>query len=93
MEATTTKNTRLEARISQRQKEIFQKAAAIQGRSLSDFVVDAVQQKAEQVIHDHEIMVLTEEDRKVFFEALLNPPEPNEKLREAFELYRTMGIK
>jgi len=93
MEATTTKNTRLEARISQRQKEIFQKAAAIQGRSLSDFVVDAVQQKAEQVIHDHEIIVLTEEDRKVFFEALLNPPEPNEKLREAFELYRTMGIK
>jgi len=33
---------------------------------------------------EHEFITLSDRDRKVFMEALLNPPDPNPKLREAF---------
>ena len=32
----------------------------------------------------HETLVLSERDRRAFFDALVNPPEPNGRLRRAF---------
>lgn len=90
METISTKTDRIEARVSPRTKEILVKAAAIQGRTLSDFVVDALLEKAERVIEAHEVIVLTEEDRRVFFEALRNPPPPNAALRKAHQAHREL---
>lgn len=74
---------RLEARVTDEQKELFQRAAAIQGLTLTDFVVISLQEKATQLVKDRDIMALSEEDRKIFVDALLNPPKPNKKLRQA----------
>lgn len=82
------KTERLEARITSAQKEILQRAAEIEGRSLTDFVVSSAQATARRVIQEHEILVLSANDREVFVNALLNPPAPNEKLRKAARRYK-----
>ncbi|MEQ8819308.1 MAG: DUF1778 domain-containing protein [Sumerlaeia bacterium] len=88
MDTNATKTSRIEARVNPIMKERLIKAAAIQGCTLSDFVVDAVREKADHVIESHEIITLTEQDRELFFEALRNPPEANDALKEAFRQHR-----
>ena len=79
---------RLEARISKEQKELFQRAADLQGRSLTDFVISSVLEAAKRAIQDHEMMMLSVQDREIFIEALLNPPEPSHRLRAAAQRYQ-----
>ena len=76
------KPERLEARVTSEQKELIERAADLEGRSLTDFVVASVAAAAKQVIQEHEILKLAAQDRAVFLAALQNPPEPNAKLRE-----------
>lgn len=85
----STKRDRLEARISPTQKQLFQRAAALRGQKLSDYVVSAVQKDAETTVREHDMMVLSERDSRILAEALLNPRGPNEALRAAFEDYET----
>ena len=82
------KTERLEARVSREQKELFQRAADIQGRTLTDFVTSSVAEAAKRAIQEHEMMTLSVRDREVFVEALLNPPEPSDKLRAAAQRYK-----
>lgn len=87
------KGERLETRITKEQKELFQRAADIQGRSLTDFVISSVAEAAKQIVQEHEIMILSARDRAVFVEALLNPPEPSSKLQTAARRYKQkMGM-
>lgn len=84
---------RLEAQISQESKAPIQKAADSEGRSLTDFVVTSVQTTAYQVIEHHQTLKLNLEDSETFFEAILNPKEPNEALKLAALKYKqTMSI-
>lgn len=91
--AKTIRGERLEARISKEHKELFQRAADIQGRTLTDFVISSVLDAAKKAIQENEMMTLSAQDREVFVEALLNPPAPSEKLRTAAQRYRQkMGV-
>ncbi|MBZ5724267.1 MAG: DUF1778 domain-containing protein [Acidobacteriia bacterium] len=74
---------RLEARVTNRQKRLIERAANLEGRSITDFVVAVTQAAARQVVEEHEILKLTAKDREVFVDALLHPAEPNARLREA----------
>lgn len=82
------KSERLETRISAAQKDLLQRAAALQGRSLSDFVVASAQRAAEQAIREHQIITLSERDSRAFVEAILADDEPNEHLRAAAARYQ-----
>lgn len=88
MATATTKRERLEARITAEQKALFQRAADLSGRSLTDFVVASVQAAAQEVVHRHDVIALSPRDSLRFVEALLNPPEPNERLRAAARRHR-----
>lgn len=90
IEAIRGKKERLEARVSAEQKELFMRAAALQGSTLTEFVVRSLQEAASRTIREHEIMELTAQDREVFIETLLNPPRPNERLRQAAIEYRNI---
>lgn len=81
---------RLEARITPEQKAVIERAAALQGQSLTDFLVQSAQAAAEEVIRTRQIMVLTERDTAALVEALLNPPPLNEKLRRALRRHDEM---
>ena len=82
------KRDRLEARVSLDQKRLFQRAAALRGQTLSDYVVSTVQRDAEETVREHEILTLSARDSHIFVETLLNPAGPNDALRAAFEDYK-----
>lgn len=82
------RDQRLEARITPDQKELIERAACVQGRTVTDFVVDALQEAAKQAISDHTIWKLTQDQQKAFIGALTNAPAPNQKLREAYKRFR-----
>lgn len=83
-----TKHRRLQARISDEQKELMQRAADLEGRTLSDFVIDSAQRRAEEVIREHEVIRLSPRDSRAFVEALLNPPPPSERVRALAARYQ-----
>ena len=84
------RSARLEARIAPDALAVVKRAAELQGRSVSDFVVTAAQEAAHRAIEETQIIRLSVEDQRRFAEALINPPEPNEALRRAFEHHRRL---
>ena len=83
-----TRTARIEARISPDGLAIVKRAAEIQGRSLSDFVVAAAQEAAYRTIEEVEIIRLSAEDQRLLAEALLNPPPLAPAMERAIERYR-----
>jgi uncharacterized protein (DUF1778 family) len=81
---------RLEARISPEQKLFFQRAAALQGVTLTDFLIDSLQAAALRAVEEHDVLKLTVHDKRTFVDALMNPPAPNAALKRAAERYRRM---
>ena len=81
---------RLEARITADQKALLQRAAALEGRSITDFVVSSAQAAAEETIRRHEVITLTARDSAAFVEAVMNPPTPNERLRDAARRHQAL---
>jgi uncharacterized protein (DUF1778 family) len=77
------KSERLEARVSREQKELFQRAADLQGSTLTEFLMNALQEAATRTVSEHGALKLGDRDREVFINALLSPPEPNDTLRRA----------
>jgi uncharacterized protein (DUF1778 family) len=82
------RDQRLEARVRPDQKELIERAACVQGRTVTDFVVSALQEAARQAIAEHTVWRLTQEQQKIFIDALMDPPAPNQKLREAYKRFR-----
>lgn len=91
MQSTIQKKERIEARITKEQKELFQRAAEIQGRTLTDFVVNSLQEAAGHAIKEFEMISLTDREREIFVEAMLYPPKPNKKLAAAAKAYNRKG--
>ena len=80
---------RLEARVTADQKRLLQEAAAVQGRTLTDFVVGSLVETATRVLRERELVVLSAKDREVFVRALLSPPKfKGGRLARAVDQYR-----
>ena len=86
--STTPKRERLEARVTTEQKARFQRAADLEGRSLTEFIVNSLQASAEETIARHERIVLSPAASTAFVEALLNAPEPTPALTQAARRYQ-----
>jgi uncharacterized protein (DUF1778 family) len=81
---------RIEARVSPEQKELFERAAAVEGVTLTDFAISSMHRAATTVVQEHTTIELSVRNQRAFVEALRNPPEPNEALREAAKAYIRM---
>ncbi|MBI3774953.1 MAG: DUF1778 domain-containing protein [Gammaproteobacteria bacterium] len=86
----TLSTARLEARISTDLHTLLKRAAEIQGRTLTDFVVSAVQEAAQRAIEQADFIRLTLADQECFAEALLSPPKPAPALKRAFARRRKL---
>jgi uncharacterized protein (DUF1778 family) len=86
----TTRTARLEARISREALAMVRRAAEIQGRSVSDFVVAAAQEAAQKAVTEIEIIRLSRKAQEQFVELLLHPPALAPALKRAFERHRAM---
>ena len=84
------KTARLEARITPDLQNLLRRAAELEGRSVTDFVVAAAQAAAERRVEQAQIIRLSLDDQRDFVDAILNPPEPAPALRRAFERHREM---
>ena len=87
-EAQTT--ARLEARLPNDIHALLKRAAEIEGRTLTDFVVSAAREAARRTIEETEIIRLSVQDQRKMAEALLNPPEPTPALKKAFRRRREL---
>jgi uncharacterized protein (DUF1778 family) len=83
------KNERLEARVTPDQKRLIERAAELRGSTVTDFVVASAQQAAADTIRDFETLVLRDQARDVFINAILNPSPPNDAARAAAQRYKT----
>src|SRR5882757_5150019 len=79
---------RLETRVTAEQKNLIERAAALQGRTITDFVLTSVQDAARRTIEEHQQLELSVRDSEAFVEALLNPRPVNDRLRDSVRRYR-----
>ncbi len=70
------KSQRLVARVTKRHKRLFERAAALEGRSVATFVVAHALEAAGHLLGEQEIIRLNSEQSRRFAEALLAPAGP-----------------
>jgi uncharacterized protein (DUF1778 family) len=82
------RGARLGFRVDAETKSLVERAAHLERRKVTDFCLTALTEAAQRTIARHETLVLSERDRKVFFDTLVHPPEISPRLRRAFEAAR-----
>lgn len=80
----TVSTARLEARISTDLHSMVKRAAELQGCTMTDFVVAAVQDAAQRAIEQTEVIPVSLADQECFARALLSPPKASPALERAF---------
>jgi uncharacterized protein (DUF1778 family) len=90
----TSDKARFDAKLSKEQKEYFQYAASLGGfHTLTEFVIYSVQEKAKSIIKEHNTILASQRDKVIFFNALMSPKKPNEKLQKAAKRYKDAANK
>ena len=84
------RTARLEARITPDALAVVRRAAELQGRSVSDFVVAAAQEAANHTIEEAHIIRLSVEDQRAFAEAIINPAPATPALIRTAEAHRRL---
>ena len=79
---------RFDARLNEEQKLLIQKAADLEGRTMTDFVLHSAEAAAERTIEKRAMLILTARETEIFANAVLNPPDPGSVLRKAAREYR-----
>jgi uncharacterized protein (DUF1778 family) len=91
--STHVEGDRISIRLKSTVKRRFEKAAALDDRSLTSFIIASATEKADNILKSDEQMTLNQQDWKLFFNALANPPKPNAVLKKAFEKYQKINIQ
>lgn len=80
--------------LSRKQMDYFAQAAELGGfKSLADFFLTAASKKAEVIMGKRNAWLSSETDRKIFFNALINPPTPNVRLTQAMKRHNEFNPK
>lgn len=80
------KKDRIELRVSSSAKELIQRAMEVSGLTAGDLAYEG----ARRVLDEHQRMLLTGADRDAFLAAVLDPPEPTDKLVNALRRHRDL---
>lgn len=83
-----TQTTKIEINLTQVQKETLEKAASIRCLSLSEYLLEAALNLAEEQPLQPESIVLSERDWEIVTSAIENPPELNHRLKAAIKRYK-----
>lgn len=75
---------RMELRVRPSAKQVIQRAVALSGLSAADLAFQA----AQQVLAEHERIVLSGADREAFLDLIAHPPAANARLKRAFKRHR-----
>jgi len=82
---------RVTARLPVSTLTLLEEATLLAGLStLEDFLVQAAIEKAQRLMAPARVIELSQRDTEVFYQALENPPPPNEQLLAAFQRHQAM---
>jgi uncharacterized protein (DUF1778 family) len=84
MPRTAQRPDRISLRLGRDAKRKLERAAAYSDKTLTNFVIDVALQRAEAIVRQHEVITLTRAEWDRFQQMLLDPPEPNKRLKRAF---------
>ena len=87
------KTYRFDARLNEEQKLLIQRAADLEGRTMTDFVLHSAEAAAERAIEKRAMLILTARETEAFVNAIFNPPNPGTVLRKAAREYREKTAK
>jgi uncharacterized protein (DUF1778 family) len=90
MSTDNSRTTRVEARIAPDVLAIVRRAAEIEGRSLSDFLVSAAQEAARRTIEQAQIIRLSMEEQQRFASLLLDPPALAPAMKRASQAHQKL---
>jgi uncharacterized protein (DUF1778 family) len=80
----TLEKSRFDTRLPKEQKELFEYAANLGGfRTLSEFVIFSAQQQASNIIEKYNSILASRKDQEIFFNAIVNPQKPTDRLKKA----------
>ena len=83
--ATQNAKERINLRLKSSARNLIERAASFEGKTLSHFILTSALERAEQTVQDHEIMAINAADSKIFFDALAAPIHFNRKLAAALD--------
>ena len=78
---------RVTARIPRANRLIIERAAALYGATLNQFIVQSALDRADKILEREETLRLSERDSIAFINALENPPIPSDKLIAALKAH------
>ncbi|MBC2717271.1 MAG: DUF1778 domain-containing protein [Desulfobacteraceae bacterium] len=86
MKAPTQANKeRINIRLESSVKTLLERAAGLEGKTVSKFVLHSALEQAKKTVHEHEAMALNAQNSKTFFNALAATVSFNSKLTDALE--------
>ena len=83
--ATQNKKERINLRLESSAKNLIEKAASLEGKTVSHFILHSALERGEKTVKEHETISLNMKNSRDFFDALTGPVGFNEKLTSAFE--------
>jgi len=81
-------NQRVSARVPLHVYDMLSQAAELSGATVNQFLVQSALEKAQKVMERESFIGMTTRSASLFFNALENLPEPNEKLKHAIKAYK-----
>jgi uncharacterized protein (DUF1778 family) len=90
MSTDTTRTERVEARIAPEVLALVRRAAEIEGRSLSDFLVGSAQEAARRTIEQTQMIRLSMQEQQRFAAMLLDPPARSPALARAAKAHKKL---
>lgn len=82
------KQERIGARVPPDVYEILNRAAALTGATVNQFLVQSALKEAQAVIEREQTIRLSQRDRELLLDLLEKPPKPNARLSAALKRYQ-----
>src|SRR5271155_6149178 len=79
---------RFDARLNEEQKILIQKAADLEGRTMTDFVLHSAEAAAGRTIEERAMLILSARETESFVDAILHPAQPGQVLRATARHYK-----
>lgn len=80
--SSTRRDTTINLRVSAKAKNLIDTAAAVVGKTRTEFLVESATRQAVDVLLDQRLFELEPDQWEAFTAALDNPPPPNDQLRK-----------
>jgi uncharacterized protein (DUF1778 family) len=91
-ETQTRKNRRIAVRLTDELVAQLERAVALSGRSQTEFITEAIADKAREIVREQHYLELSERDMKALLDAIANPPAPNEAMLRSIARWRERVI-